>query len=62
VALPLGAVAPVGESCPPDAPIKGSSAHVYHTPASRTYATVRPVICFSSTSAALAAGYRPAAN
>lgn len=57
-----GGVPPEGLSCPPDAPIKGTRGHVYHTPASRTYETVVPAICFASTSDALQAGYRPAAR
>lgn len=61
-ALPAGAEQPIGRSCPAEAPVKGSSARVYHTPASRTYETVLPVICFTSGSAAAAAGYRPASN
>ena len=62
LALPDGAQAPTGGSCPPDAPIKGSRAHVYHTPASRTYETLKPVICFTTPAAAQAAGYRDAKN
>lgn len=58
--LPADALAPLGLSCPAQAPIKGSRAHVYHTPASRTYETVHPVACFATEAAATAAGYRPA--
>jgi hypothetical protein len=55
---PVLGIAPLGRSCPPAAPIKGSKAHVYHTPASRTYETVQPVACFSSPAEAAQAGYR----
>ena len=62
VALPDGSERPVGLTCPATAPVKVSRAHVYHTPASRTYETVKPVICFTTAAAAKAAGYKPAKN
>jgi hypothetical protein len=60
-AVELG-VAPAGRSCPPEAPVKGTRAHVYHTPASRTYETAVPVACFASAADAAQAGYRPASQ
>lgn len=60
VALPDGSELPVGLSCPATAPVKVSRAHVYHTPASRTYETVKPVLCFTTAATATAAGYVPA--
>jgi hypothetical protein len=60
--LPDGAVLPNGRSCPAEAPVKLSRAGVYHTPASRTYATLQPVLCFTTPAAAQAAGYRNAKN
>jgi hypothetical protein len=61
-ALPAGAFLPLGRNCPAEAPIKGTRARVYHSAASRSYATALPVICFVNGAAAEAAGYRPAAN
>jgi len=58
----VNGVAPAGRSCPPAAPIKGTRAHVYHTPASRTYETVVPIVCFVSTSDASQSGYRPSSQ
>jgi hypothetical protein len=48
-------------SCPSWAPIKGNaSSRIYHMPGQRFYKVTHPEDCFSSESAARAAGYRKA--
>ena len=60
--VPLGAVrGDGGRDCPPVYPIK-ANAHsmLYHTTSSRSYGQTTPAFCFTTTSAAEAAGYSPA--
>lgn len=50
-----------GRDCPPVYPIKGNAqSMLYHTTASRSYNRTIPEFCFTTTSAAEAAGYSPA--
>lgn len=59
---PATSVAPSGSSCPSGYPIKGnhssSGEYIYHVPGQRHYTITKPEECFSSESAARAAGYR----
>jgi len=56
-----GSYAPVGDSCPANAPIKGNeSSMIYHMPGQRYYDVTVPEECFASEAAAQAAGYRAA--
>lgn len=60
--VPPGAVrGDGGRDCPPVYPIKGNAqSMLYHTTASRSYSRTTPEFCFTTTSAAEAAGYAPA--
>lgn len=60
--VPLGAVrGDGGRDCPPVYPIKANAQSMrYHTIASRSYSRTHPEFCFTTTSAAEAAGYSPA--
>lgn len=60
--VPPGAVrGDGGRDCPPVYPIKGNAqSMVYHTTASRSYSRTIPEFCFTTTSAAEAAGFSPA--
>ena len=60
--VPPGAVrGDGGRDCPPIYPIKGNLQSMrYHTTDSRTYKLTIPEFCFSTTSAAEAAGFTPA--
>lgn len=50
---------PSGTTCPSWAPIKGNeSSGIYHVPGGAFYNRTNPEICFSTTAAARAAGYR----
>ena len=52
---------PNGWDCPAWAPIKGNaSSMIYHVPGGASYAKTNPEICFTTTAAAEAAGYRAA--
>ena len=53
-----GIVSPVGNSCPPNAPIKGNQSGIYHVPSGEFYGRTNPEECFASESDAVAAGYR----
>jgi hypothetical protein len=58
-----GAVAPVGDDCPPEAMIKGNqgkSDWIYHRPGSSSYSRTDPEQCFATSADAEAAGYRAA--
>jgi hypothetical protein len=70
-AAPRGAVAPKGTGhpattapvsktdCPTWAPIKGNaSSHIFHVPGGEYYARTDPEVCFATTAAAVADGYR----
>ncbi len=53
------ATKPIGYNCPKSAPIKGNRpSHIYHMPGQRFYKVTHPEVCFSTESAARAAGYR----
>jgi micrococcal nuclease len=60
--VPLGAVrGDGGRDCPPVYPIKANAqSMLYHTTASHSYNHTTPAFCFTTTSAAEAAGYSPA--
>jgi hypothetical protein len=50
-----------GRDCPPVYPIKASThSMLYHTTASHSYSRTTPQLCFTTTSAAEAAGFSPA--
>jgi len=54
-----GSVSPLGNDCPPQAPIKGNqSSGIYHVPSGQFYARTNPEECFASEADASAAGYR----
>jgi micrococcal nuclease len=56
-----GAFPAVGTACPPEAPIKGNrDSMIYHLPGQQAYNRTKPEQCFSTESAAVAAGYRRA--
>jgi hypothetical protein len=56
-------VAPSGDSCPADHPVKGNirsdGSRIYHLPNDPSYARTRPEQCFASAADAAAAGFRP---
>jgi len=58
-----GGVAPSGDTCPADHPIKGNirsdGTRIYHLPNDPSYARTRPEQCFASAADAAAAGFRP---
>ncbi|MFC8731640.1 hypothetical protein ACFT5B_04195 [Luteimicrobium sp. NPDC057192] len=56
--------APISEwNCPSWAPIKGNAdSGIYHVPGGRWYSRTKPEICFTTTAAARAAGYRASKN
>ena len=56
--------APINEwDCPSWAPIKGNAdSGIYHVPGGRWYDVTKPEICFTTTAAARAAGYRASKN
>jgi len=60
--VPPGAVrGDGGRDCPPIYPIKANAqSMLYHTTASRSYSRTIPELCFTTTSAAEAAGFSPA--
>lgn len=60
--VPPGAVrGDGGRDCPPVYPIKGNAqSMLYHTTASRSYSRTIPEFCFTTASAAEAAGFSPA--
>jgi ABC-type transporter Mla subunit MlaD len=60
--VPPGAVrGDGGRDCPPVYPIKANThSMLYHTTASRSYGRTTPELCFTTTSAAEAAGFSPA--
>lgn len=60
--VPPGAVrGDGGRDCPPVYPIKGNAqSMLYHSTASRSYSRTVPEFCFTTTSAAEAAGFSPA--
>ena len=60
--VPPGAVrGDGGRDCPPVYPIKANAqSMLYHTSASRSYSRTIPEFCFTTSSAAEAAGYSPA--
>jgi hypothetical protein len=60
--VPPGAVrGDGGRDCPPVYPIKGNThSMLYHTMASHSYSRTTPELCFTTTSAAEAAGFSPA--
>jgi hypothetical protein len=60
LSVPEGAVAGNGShDCPDDFPIKGNaSSLIYHMPGEASYSQTIPELCFASTPAAEAAGYR----
>ncbi|MDQ2654741.1 MAG: hypothetical protein M3Z20_17035 [Chloroflexota bacterium] len=60
--VPPGAVrGDGGRDCPPVYPIKANThSMLYHTTASRSYNRTTPELCFTTTSAAEAAGFSPA--
>jgi len=62
VTVPGSVVSPDASwTCPSWAPIKGNqSSMIYHMPGQRYYDATNPEYCFSSESAAVAAGYRKA--
>jgi hypothetical protein len=50
-----------GRDCPPVYPIKANAqSMLYHTTASHSYSRMTPELCFTTTSAAEAAGFSPA--
>lgn len=55
-----GSASPISAwNCPSSHPIKGNaSSMIYHMPGQRYYTRTKPEVCFSSESAAKAAGYR----
>lgn len=54
-----GSAAPQGNDCPSKYPIKGNaSSMIYHVPSGQYYDVTNPEECFSTESAAVAAGYR----
>jgi len=63
-ALPGGATRGDGTTnCPPEFPIKGNAqSRLYHTPASRVYGQTIAELCFATSEAAEAAGFRPPQN
>jgi hypothetical protein len=60
--VPPGAVrGDGGRDCPPVYPIKANThSRLYHTTASHSYSQTIPALCFTTTSAAEAAGFSPA--
>lgn len=66
VAIVLKGVAPVGEACPPEAPIKGNivdrgerkGEKIYHVPGSSSYQQTKPERCFATAADAESAGFR----
>jgi len=58
-----GGVAPSGDTCPADHPVKGNirsdGTRIYHLPNDPSYARTRPEQCFASAADAAAAGFRP---
>jgi len=62
-AIPLGnAVSPVGNRCPPEAPIKGNitrtNERIYHEPGWASYNGTIPEACYATGGEAQAAGFR----
>ena len=63
-------VAPVGSTCPAEAPVKGNIVDrgarkgdkIYHVPGSTSYQQTRPERCFATVADAEDAGYRAPAN
>lgn len=47
-----------GNSCPPNAPIKGNQSGIYHVPGGGFYDRTNPEECFANEAEAQAAGYR----
>jgi hypothetical protein len=62
--LPGGAIRGDGTTqCPPAFPVKGNAqSKIYHTPASRVYGQTIAELCFATTEAAEAAGFRAPQN
>jgi large subunit ribosomal protein L17 len=62
--VPTSAVRGDGTTeCPPDYPVKGNAdSGIYHEPGSSSYAQTIPEFCFSSASAAEAAGFTAAGS
>jgi hypothetical protein len=62
--VPEGAIRGDGTAtCPPDFPVKANTqSMIYHTGQSRVYEQTIAELCFSSSEAAAAAGYRPPKN
>jgi hypothetical protein len=58
-----GGVAPSGDTCPADYPVKGNirsdGSRIYHLPNDPSYARTRPEQCFASAADAASAGFRP---
>jgi micrococcal nuclease len=56
---PTASIPPVsGNSCPPNAPIKGNQSGIYHVPGGGFYDRTNPEECFANEAEAQAAGYR----
>lgn len=59
-----GGIAPLGDTCPTDAPIKGNidknGAKIYYVPSAEVYSQTKPEQCFETEAEAQAAGFSKA--